>query len=193
MSTRSFSTLARPALLMTSLAVGVGLVSAADAAPDKIVKARIGPLPDLVIAVNAPATVNQLSPETITVRIDNVFQASPLPTLATTPAVGSPGVNGVSARVLVEGFAIVSATGDSGFSCVLGSGAAPMAAWCSGGSIAAGATATLTLKVKHTGSCVNYCGPNYVDAMVDNSGSVAERSEANNRDVGVTDTVGCIN
>ena len=153
--------------------------------------------PDLVVTLDVPAEVQQSGSAAIQIRVDNTL--TPVgygrPSLGGS-ILGGSAVDDVHLLVRFAGLEPLLIQGDSGFQCGLAGGGGttpPTYATCTGGKIGAGGTATIALRVKERGSCTASCGPVYTDAMVVSYTGPAERSKTNNRALGATDTVDCIN
>lgn len=150
------------------------------------------PPPDLEIAVTAPAQIAQATQGTVQVKVDN-----PLVSVTSwgggSTMLGSPakGVN-VSVRLVGLEAIAVQAQGSSGLQCALGWGNRTVYCW--GGTVPAGGAASISITVRETGDeCRDYCSSVYVDAIVDGSNTIAERSETNNRALSVMDVINCLN
>ena len=144
--------------------------------------------PDLVVGVKVPAKIQPSDQGPIEITVDNTLTA-----VRSTPfgdIMGGSAANGVSVDIQLRGLQVLAVQGDSGLQC-------SWSIWsvnCSAGAIPAGGRATITVSVKGTdGSCGVYCGALYTDAWVDRANAIVERSETNNRAIGVTDLFGCIN
>jgi hypothetical protein len=180
--------------LVAGLLVLVAFAQRADAqrVPPRPIRIPFAP-PDLVVVVNVPAQIQQSGQALVEIRVDNTLTpVSPTPSRI----MGGSAVNGVSVVVRFAGLEPLTVQGNSGFQCGLaGSGgtAPPTQVTCTGGAIPAGGTATISVSVKERGNCKIYCGPVYTDALVEPGNAIAERSKANNRDLGVTDVIDCVN
>lgn len=150
------------------------------------------PPPDLEIAVTAPAQIAQATQGTVQVKVDN--------TLATVPSWGGGSTmvgstaKGVGMYVRLVGLEAIAVQvqGSSGLQCALGWGNRSVSCW--GGTLPAGGAASISITVKETDDqCRDYCSPVYIDAIVDGFNTIAERSETNNRALGVMDVINCIN
>lgn len=156
------------------------------------VRIAAGP-PDLVVAVSAPAQIPQKGQMLVQVRVDNTLAPTPCGSTRC-PLAGST----VQGTVLVRFTGLqpltIQVDGTTGLKCELGpGGSAPSFVSC-GGEIPANGTAIINIGVQESGNnCTVYCSPVYTDAIVDQGNAVAERSEANNRSLAVTDVINCIN
>jgi hypothetical protein len=150
--------------------------------------------PDLVVTMSVPAEIPQTGTALVEITVNN-----PLTPGRSTPfgqIMSGSDVNGFNVVVRFAGFEPLTIQGDSGFQCGVAGGGGTLPAtyaMCTGGVIGAGGVATIKVSVREHGSCETYCGPVYVDAFVDQGNDIAERSETNNRALGVADVINCIN
>lgn len=148
--------------------------------------------PDLEIAVTAPAQIAQSTQGSVQVRVNNTFAI--IPSLGGRSGLAGSAVNGVDMYVRLVGLEAVAVQvqGSSSLQCALGWGNRSVSCW--GGAIPAGGEVSISITVKETfDQCRDYCSPVYIDAIVDGFNTIAERSETNNRALGVTDVINCIN
>ena len=188
---------------LTGLLALVALAQRADAQIQQIQRGEGPPITipsaqlDLEVTVTAPAQIQQQGQESIQVRVANTLtpsSSSPGPLGSGSPLGGSD-ANGVSVVVRFAGLEPRTVQGNGGLQCGLvgGSGTAPMTSATCTGAIPAGGAATISISVNERGNCQIDCGPVYTDAIVDPGNTITERSETNNRALGVTDVIGCIN
>ncbi len=146
--------------------------------------------PDLQVTVIAPPQMYQGDVDVVQIDVTNPLTR--LRPQQTSPLAGS-AAKGVTVEVLFTGFEALDVQGDSGFQCVLSGDVPATGFWCTGGIIAPGGTATISVSVRQNyGNCSRYCSPAYTDVRLDPSNTIAERSETNNRGLAVTDII-CIN
>jgi hypothetical protein len=148
-------------------------------------------LPDLEVVVNVPVQIQPSQQAFVDIRVNNLlYPLTPPQGPGTGTPLGGAAVNGVFVVVKFAGpgFQPLAVQANGGLQCGLtgSSGTVPPhSVVCTGGAIAAGSGAVISVSVKEIGNCFTVkCGPVYTDAWVNPDNAIAELSDTNNRDVG---------